>query len=254
MAKGKNVYFISDLHLGASYFADPIAKERRVVRWLDTVKDDATEIYLLGDILDYWYEYRYVAPRGFTRFFGKIAELSDSGVRITWFIGNHDIWIFDYLPNELGVEVVDGVVEKEIMGKRFYMAHGDGVGRHQFSFRLIRSIFRNRFCQFLYSAIHPRWTVAFAHRWSRSSRMSHDDGGPVEARVLAARDTIYGFTERYAEAHPEIDYFVYGHLHLVDDKPVGASARMIILGDWITHDSYACFDGENLTLHRFPGE
>ena len=123
----KKVYFLSDLHLGASYFADPRAKERAVVQWLDSIKNTAAEIYLLGDILDYWYEYRTVVPRGYVRFLGKLAELSDAGVKLHWFIGNHDIWIFDYLPSEIGVEVIDGSVEREIMGKRFFLAHGDGV-------------------------------------------------------------------------------------------------------------------------------
>lgn len=250
MAQGKNVYFISDLHLGASYFDDPIEKERRVVRWLDSVKDDAAHIYLLGDILDYWYEYRYVVPRGFTRFFGKVAQLSDAGVRFTWFIGNHDIWIFDYLPHELGVEVVDGSVTTDILGKRFYLAHGDGVGQHKLSFRIIRSIFRNRFCQFLYSAIHPRWTIPFAHRWSQSSRSSHTDAR--HAPSSKARDVIYSFTEQYAAEHPEIDFFVYGHLHIVDDRPVGSGARLVVIGDWITNDSYARFDGTTLSVHHFP--
>ena len=139
----KKVYFLSDLHLGASYFADPRAKERAVVQWLDSIKNTAAEIYLLGDILDYWYEYRTVVPRGYVRFLGKLAELSDAGVKLHWFIGNHDIWIFDYLPSEIGVEVIDGSVEREIMGKRFFLAHGDGVGRHEWSFALIRGIFRN---------------------------------------------------------------------------------------------------------------
>lgn len=178
----KKVYFLSDLHLGASYFADPRAKERAVVQWLDSIKNTAAEIYLLGDILDYWYEYRTVVPRGYVRFLGKLAELSDAGVKLHWFIGNHDIWIFDYLPSEIGVEVIDGSVEREIMGKRFFLAHGDGVGRHEWSFALIRGIFRNKFCQWLFAAVHPRWTIPFAHRWSSHSRRS--DGMQPSEKLL----------------------------------------------------------------------
>lgn len=249
MTTGKNIYFISDLHLGATYYADPIAKERRVTQWLDSVRDDASHIYLLGDILDYWYEYRYVVPRGFTRFFGKVAELADSGIKFTWFIGNHDIWIFDYLPNELGIEVIDGSVERDILGKRFFLAHGDGVGHHQRSFRVLRSIFRNHFCQRLYSAIHPRWTVPFAHRWSASSRQ---DSRKAQIDFQKAREAVLAFSQQYAGQHPEIDYFVYGHLHSLEDIPVGEKARVIILGDWISKDSFARFDGQQLTLHKFP--
>ena len=162
---GGKTYFISDLHLGASYFKDPLENERKVVRFLDSIKSDARCIYLLGDILDYWYEYKTVVPRGFTRFFGKIAELSDAGIEIHWFIGNHDIWIFDYLPHELGVQVHDGTMLTEIDGKRFFLSHGDNVGKLERSFRFLRALFRNRFCQKLYAAIHPRWTVGFVHNW-----------------------------------------------------------------------------------------
>lgn len=242
----KKIYFISDLHLGASYFKNPIEKERKVVRWLDMVKADASEIYLLGDILDYWYEYRYVVPRGYVRFLGKIAELSDAGVKIHWFIGNHDIWIFDYLPSELGIEVVDGSQIKEIMGRRFFLAHGDGVGKHSPAFAFIRSLFRNRLCQRLFASVHPRWTVPFAHGWSRHSRTSHS----MEPSENAAK-CIYEFTEKYAREHKDIDYFVYGHLHVLENRLVGDNARLIVLGDWIRLDSYAVFDGENLELKQY---
>ena len=144
----KAIYFLSDLHLGAAYITQPLEHEKRIVRVLDSIKDKAAEIYLLGDILDYWYEYSHVVPKGFVRFFGKIAELADSGIKIHWLIGNHDIWIFDYLPRELGIEVIDGILQREILGKNFFMNHGDGVGKHKLSFRIIRSIFRNKVCQF----------------------------------------------------------------------------------------------------------
>ena len=141
-----NVYFLSDLHLGTRTLThdQQLEQERRVVRWLDTIKHDATTVYLLGDILDYWYEYKYVVPRGFTRFFGKIAELTDSGVEVHWFIGNHDIWIFDYLPAELGVIVHKSPCLVSLGRYTAYLAHGDGLGRTPFSFRLIRAIFHYR--------------------------------------------------------------------------------------------------------------
>ena len=126
MQNRTKTYFLSDFHLGASYISDKHGQERRIIRFLDSIKEDAKEIYLLGDILDYWFEYRYVVPRGFVRFFGKIAELTDAGIKVHWFIGNHDIWIFDYLPNELGVDITDGSLIKVIDGKKFYLAHGDG--------------------------------------------------------------------------------------------------------------------------------
>ena len=190
MDRRRNAYFLSDLHLGARYFRSAHEAEKRAVAFLDHIKDDAAEIYLLGDVLDYWYEYRYVVPKGFVRFFGKLAELADNGVKITWLIGNHDIWIFDYLPSELGIEVADGVLEKDILGKRFFLSHGDGVGRMPLPFRFMRALFRNRFCQWLYSGIHPRWTIPFALGWSRSSRKrGAQDYAAEEGRKGAERLT-----------------------------------------------------------------
>ncbi|MDE6682505.1 MAG: UDP-2,3-diacylglucosamine diphosphatase, partial [Muribaculaceae bacterium] len=196
-------YFLSDLHLGAPYFSDSKKAEKRVVDFLDSIKGDADAIFLLGDVLDYWYEYRYVVPRGFVRFFGKLAELADSGIRIVWFIGNHDIWIFDYLPAELGIEVVDGSLVEEIDGRYFFMTHGDGVGKLKPSFRVIRSLFRNKICQKLFSGIHPRWTIPFAYRWSDHSR--HSSPLPSVADAKRMIDNITEFSKEYLSEHPEIN-------------------------------------------------
>lgn len=243
----KYTYFISDLHLGANYIKSPIDHERHVVAWLDSIKDKAKSIYLMGDILDYWYEYRYVVPRGFTRFFGKIAELTDNGIEVFWFIGNHDIWIFDYLPKELGVTVIDGSLIKEIDGKRFYLAHGDGVGKRKKSFRFIRALFRNKFAQTLFSAIHPRWTVPFAHNWSSHSRKGHQSETDLIERGKASLES---FSKKY-NSKEHIDYFVYGHIHCVEDKEIAPGCKMIILGDWIKLFSYARFDGKDMEVSVF---
>lgn len=243
-----NTYFLSDLHLGAPYFPDSREAERRVVAFLDSIKEDAEAIYLLGDILDYWYEYRYVVPRGFVRFFGKLAELVDSGIRITWIIGNHDIWIFDYLPNELGIRVADGTLTEEIYGQRVLMAHGDGVGRQPLSFRIIRSIFRSRICQFLYSAIHPRWTIPFAYSWSRHSRATGREPGQDWHPLL---DNLTAFSKEYLKSHPDIRHFVYGHLHILKQERLSPTSDLTVLGDWISHFSYAILTPEgNISTHR----
>lgn len=246
-----NTYFLSDLHLGTHSVspAERLDRERRVVRWLDTVKDDASVIYLLGDILDYWYEYKHVVPRGFTRFFGKIAELTDSGVEVHWFIGNHDIWIFDYLPSELGVIVHKSPCLVSLGRYTAYLAHGDGLGRTPFSFRIIRSVFHSRICQILYSAIHPRWTVAFAHRWSSHSRKHGND--------LPYQGEENEFLVRYAKEYrrenpsPHIDFFIFGHRHILLDLMIARDCRVLILGDWIQYFSYARFDGEQLFLEQY---
>ena len=240
----KDTYFLSDLHLGAAYITDPRAHERKVVDFLRSIKDKASAVYLLGDVLDYWYEYRTVVPRGYIRFFGVLSELVDAGVKITWLTGNHDIWLFDYLRDEIGINVVDGEVITVIDGKRFYLAHGDAVGELPTGFRIMRSLFRNKFCQTLFSAIHPRWTVPFAHRWSSHSRTT----GGSEPPFNPMEDSFVRFAEEYNRENPgqKIDCFMFGHRHIVVDEYIeNASARLIILGDWITHFTYArCSNGE----------
>ncbi len=242
------VYFLSDLHLGAPYFPDSREAELRVVRFLREIEGDAEAIYLLGDILDYWYEYRYVVPRGFVRFFGQLARMSDAGVKIVWYIGNHDIWINDYIPSELGVEVVDGWRVEEIKGEKFFLSHGDGVGRLPAGFRMIRSIFRNRFCQWMFSGIHPRWTVPFAYAWSRRSR-THC-GPRTQERLDIPWENLKKFSREYLAEHPGISWFVFGHLHQLREEEIAPACRIVELGDWITHFSYARYDGERLELKQ----
>ena len=164
------VYFLSDCHLGAGYIVDPRAQEKALAAWLDSIAADASALYLLGDIIDYWFEYRNVVPRGYTRFLGALARLADKGVEIVWLKGNHDIWMTDYLTSEIGCRIVDGLLDTHIAGRRFVMEHGDGVGRRPLAFRALRRIFRSSTARVLYAAIHPRWTVGFAHSWSRHSR------------------------------------------------------------------------------------
>lgn len=245
------VYFISDLHLGATYFPDKMQWEKRVVRFLDSIAGDADELYLLGDILDYWYEYRNVAPRGYVRFFGALTRMADRGTKIHWFIGNHDIWLFDYLRNEIGLEVVDGYEVRMIRGKKFLLTHGDGVGHLKPTFRFLRGMFRNRLCQKLYAAIHPRWTIAFAHGWSKASRRYEDhilpefEGEDKEPLVIFSKEYL-------RDVDPEIDFFVYGHRHILLDLPLNKrGCRMVILGDWIYHFSYGVFDGNEFSLKIF---
>lgn len=240
-------YFLSDLHLGAPYFKDSREAELRIVNFLDSIKHDASTIYLLGDILDYWYEYRYVVPRGFVRFFGKLAEMTDAGIRIVWLIGNHDIWIYDYLPSELGVEVIDGSITECIDGKYFFMTHGDGIGKLKPSFKLLRKLFRNKICQKLYSGIHPRWTIPFACNWSRHSRKIEGSSQEDAKRMM---NNITEFSKQYLLTHPEINFFIFGHLHLLERFEVGPQSEVIVLGDWISKFTYGVWDGSSFTLHK----
>ncbi len=242
-------YFISDLHLGAGYISDPRAQEKRIVGFLRHIAPTAKRLFLLGDILDYWWEYRDVVPRGFTRFFGALAELADSGVEIIWFKGNHDIWIFDYLPSEIGMKVHDGVMVTSLEGgATFMLEHGDGVGPRPASFRFLCSMFRCRPLQKLFAAIHPRWTVGLAHAWSAHSRKT---GGFVPPEN--AGHTLVEFAEHYnLTASPRIDYFVFGHHHTLLDQTLSDGSRLVILGDWISRFSYAVWDGKEMRLETYP--
>ncbi len=246
----KPVVFLSDLHLGAKYIADERRAEQRVVDFLRTECAGASDVYMLGDVLDYWYEYRTVVPRGYVRFFGALADLVDSGVKVHWFIGNHDIWLFDYVRDEIGVEVVDGCVTRDIQGKRFYMGHGDGVGKLSLGFKFIRSMFRNRLCQKLYASMHPRWTVPLAHAWSASNR-DYDDYSTPRFEGLADEPQAVFALDYLANVDPTVNFFVFGHRHVLADEPLSPSCRLIILGDWIEQFTYAVYDGEEMELKHF---
>lgn len=246
----KATYFISDLHLGAVYDLNSHEREKKVVAFLDSVKHDAKAIYLLGDILDYWYEYRYVVPRGHVRLFGKLAELSDSGVEITWLTGNHDIWIFDYLPEELGITVVDSATTAVIDGKEFYLAHGDRTGCDSRWFRCMQRMFRNRFLQRMFASINPRWTIPFALRWSSSSRRKPQLCADEE-RTAFALQRLVEFCRNYLELHPKTRYFLFGHLHIVARKEIADKVEMYVIGDWLSHFSYARYADGNLSLHTY---
>lgn len=241
-------YFLSDLHLGAPYFPDSKRAEKRVVEFLDSIKDDADAIFLVGDILDYWYEYKHVVPRGFVRFFGKLAELADKGIRIVWYIGNHDIWIFDYLPSELGIEVIDGYSIENLDGNKFFISHGDGIGKLKPGFKIIRSIFRNKFCQFMFASIHPRWTVPFAYNWSNHSRKAPQPTAEVSEFM---RENLKYFSEQYLRENPDIRYFIFGHLHIFENIRISDTSQIILLGEWIERCSYAKWTGSRLEMSTY---
>lgn len=254
----KKIYFASDAHLGARFHKDPLAVEKKLVRWLDSIKKDAAAVWLLGDIFDYWYEYKYVVPKGHTRFLGKLAELSDNGIEIHIFIGNHDIWMFDYLPQEIGAVIHREPLTIELLGKRFFLAHGDEVDYRSKLFRLIRAVFRNKFCQWLYAGIHPRWTFGFALGWSLSSRKSglkkETLNGNVKAYQGEAGEYLISFAKEYLKVHPDINFFVFGHRHIMLDLMLSKTSRLLIAGDWMQYFSYIEWDGESLSLNQFEIE
>lgn len=247
----KKIYFISDAHLGAQTIENPRKQEKLLVRFLETVKQDASALFLMGDILDFWFEYKKVIPRGFTRFFGKIAELTDSGIEVHWFTGNHDMWIFDYLPNELGVIVHRKPEEIALMGKHFFLAHGDGLDNRSISFRIIQTLFHNRFCQWLFSGVHPRWAIGLGHAWSKHSR----ETGKHNGYMGEEKEYLVNFAKKYLkQENPAIQYFIFGHRHIVLDLKIAPDSKVLILGDWISEFSYAVFDGNDVLIDFFESE
>lgn len=238
-------YFLSDAHLGAKYINDPRRHEQRVVSLLETMGRDAEAIYLLGDILDFWFEYHHVVPKGHIRLFGTIARLTDSGVRVYWLKGNHDMWTYSYLHDELGVEIIEDSVQTTIHGKNFFLSHGDNLGKQPRPYRIMRSVFRSPFWQRVGCSLHPSWLIPFAFRWSSHNRTRR--GEDIEKYLGDENEQQMQFAINYAAAHPEIDYFITGHRHVAIDRPVPDSrnARLICLGDFFRQFTYAEFDGNN---------
>lgn len=243
------IYFLSDCHLGAGTMDNPLEFERRVVRFLDSIEHDCEELYLLGDIIDYWFEFKHVVPRGFTRFLGKLALMSDRGVKIHWFTGNHDIWIFDYLPNEIGCQIHRKAEVMNIKGKKVFVAHGDGLGEDSKTLTFMQRFFRNRLCQKMFSWIHPDITTGLAHYWSKKSRLN---GNKFPDYMGEQKEHLVQYAKREMQQGNNYDYFIFGHRHIMLDLMLSRSTRIVILGDWINHFSYAMMDDQgNLSLEQF---
>ena len=221
-------------------------REKKVVQWLESIYREASEIYLLGDTFDYWYEYRKVIPKGFTRFLGKIAEITDAGVKVNMFTGNHDVWIFDYLPKEIGVEVFRQPVVREYGGRKFYIAHGDGLGPGQLGFKLLKRLFTSKTAQWVFSRFHPNASFSFAHRWSKKSR--HAKGVSIDFLGMDKEYLVMHAMEKLKEE--KYDYFIFGHRHLSLEIELNNESKLFYLGDWIENFSYAVFDGNSLTLKK----
>ncbi|MBP5690898.1 MAG: UDP-2,3-diacylglucosamine diphosphatase [Bacteroidaceae bacterium] len=246
----KNVYFISDAHLGSWALEHRRMQERRLVRFLDDIKDKAQAVYMLGDMFDYWYEYKYVVPKGYTRFLGKVSELTDMGVEVHYFIGNHDIWMYGYLEQECGVILHKEPMTLEIMGKEFFLAHGDGMGDPSRTFRFMRGLFRNKFCQFLFSLLPTRWSMPLGMSWAKKSMEDHRLAG-VDKYLGEDMEFQVVYAKNYLKTHPNINYFIFGHRHIELDLMLTHSCRLMIIGDWISQFTYVVFDGKSLTMNNY---
>lgn len=243
----KKVYFLSDIHLGAKSHSDSHETERKLCRFLDMAKKDAKAIFLVGDIFDYWFEYKNVVPRGFTRTLGKISELTDYGIDVHFFIGNHDIWLTDYLQKECGMIIHKEPLKTAIFGKTIFIAHGDGLGEKSKSFNFLRKVFHSKMLRVPFAAIHPRWTISLAHAWSAHSRIN----GEIAGFMGEDKEFLIQYAKEESSKQPDIDCFIFGHRHIMLDFKINDKVNVVHLGDWISFFSYAVLDKEGIRLEVF---
>ena len=228
-------------------------REKKLVKWLEFVSKDALEIHLLGDLFDFWFEFKKVVPRGHVRVLGKIAELSDRGITIKLYTGNHDMWIFDYLPSELGVELIREPVIRQFGGQRFFLGHGDGLGPGDHGYKFIKKVFSFKFFQWIFARLHPNFSLGMANYFSSRSKKSNKKRVKEPNHFLGVeREQLIQFClEKSKTEH--FDYFIFGHRHLLIDHPINERCRYINLGDWYSKCHYAEFDGKTVLLKEFEG-
>lgn len=242
-----HIYFASDFHLGIPNFEKSREREDRIVRWLESIQGEATELYLMGDLFDFWFEYKYVAPKGYIRLLGKLAEFTDSGIKVHLFTGNHDMWMFGYLEKEIGIKIYHKPETREFDNVRLYLAHGDGLGPGDGTYKIIKKIFRNRFFQWCYARLHPNLAFLIANTLSRRSRKANYDAD--NKYYGDDKEWLFQYCKKLLQEE-SYDYMVFGHRHLPLDKTINNS-RYINLGDWIKFNTYGYFDGKNFELKEF---
>lgn len=242
------IYFASDFHLGAPSYEASREREQRIVEWMDSIFHDCKELYLVGDLFDFWFEYKKAIPKGFVRLQGKIAQFSDAGISVHVFTGNHDMWMFDYLPQELGVELHRKPIRKTYNGKEFLIGHGDGLGPGDHGYKFIKKVFASPLAQWLFARLHPNFGISLADFWSGKSRAANQEND--EKFLGEENEWLAIYCKEYLKKE-HIDYFIFGHRHLPLDLKVGENSRYLNLGEWINYQTYAVFDGEELKLEEW---
>jgi UDP-2,3-diacylglucosamine hydrolase len=248
---GKNIYFLSDFHLGAPNAAASLQREKKIVGFLNGIKENTAALFIVGDLFDFWYEYKKVVPRGYVRMLGKLAEFTDSGIPVHFFVGNHDMWMRDYFQKELNVPVYFGPKEFQFNDKTFYIGHGDGLGPGDSGYKALKKLFRNPICQSLFGLVPPRIGIGLADYFSRKSRAAT---GTSEEHFLGEdREWLITHCKTVLQ-QKKIDYFVFGHRHLPIDYRLSAESRYINLGDWVQYFTYAVFNEAGMQLKTSGGD
>jgi UDP-2,3-diacylglucosamine hydrolase len=245
---GKKIYFLSDFHLGAPDCNSSLEREKKIVRFLDSIKSHAASIFIVGDMFDFWFEYKHVTPKGYSRLLGKLAEITDSGIPIHFFVGNHDMWMHGYFQAEMNIPVYFEPQTFEWNGKKFFIGHGDGLGPGDHGYKMLKKVFRNPVSQFLFGLLHPSIGIGLANFFSRKSRKKTGTGDEVflgedkEWLIIYSKEVL---------THTHFDYFIFGHRHLPLDIKLNENSHYINLGDWIKYFTYAEFDGEKTELKSY---
>jgi len=250
--KSIKVYFASDFHLGIPDYASSLLREKKIVDWMEMVSKDASEIFLMGDIFDFWFEYKTVIPKGYVRLLGKIAELTDRGIPIHLFRGNHDVWAFDYLEKETGMHLHRKLVVKRFEGRKLFLAHGDGLGPGDSGYKFLKKVFEFKLNQFLFKWIHPDIGARMGLYFSKKSRLANiAQEGKKESEIEQQDEMLYQYAKRKVIERPELDYLVFGHRHIPMQLKVSEKAEVVILGDWISHFSYGVLEGGKMSIQYF---
>lgn len=244
---GKKAYFASDFHLGVPSYKKSLVREKKIIRWLDLAQKDAQVIFLVGDLFDFWFEYKTVAPKGYTRFLGKLAEISDKGIELVIFTGNHDLWMFGYLEKELEAKIIYEPIDIQIDQLSILLGHGDGLGPHDKGYKRLKKIFTNPFFQWCFHRLHPNFGIGLANFWSRKSRAQ---GHEKEQTFLGEDEWLWNYA-KYKEVQQHRDLYIFGHRHLPLDLPVTSSSRYINLGEWISHFTYGELSDNIFELKKF---
>ena len=251
------IYFVSDQHFGTPIREESAQREALFIKWLEQIRGDAEALYMMGDLFDFWFEYKTVVQKGYVRLFGKLAEMVDSGIPVYYFRGNHDIWAFDYLEAEVGLKLCRKPIVETLKGKRFYLAHGDGLGKGDGGYKFIQRIFESRFNQWWFRWIHPDVSNRLAWFWAGKSRSSnhkknkkHIEKKGITINEISVKDRLTNYCKEILKTE-QIDYFVFGHYHQPIEHDITPETRIFTIGDWFHYFSYGVFDGEKFELKRY---
>jgi UDP-2,3-diacylglucosamine hydrolase len=249
--QGKKIFFASDFHLGVPDAKSSLEREKLIVKWLDSIKTEAHTIFLLGDIFDFWFEYKHAIPKGFIRLQGKLAELTDAGIPVTFFTGNHDMWMFDYFPKELGIPIYRKPQTLRVGAQTLMIGHGDGLGPGDRTYKFLKKFFDSRLCQWLFARIHPNLGIGIASYWSRKSRISNMKR---EEKFQGEEGEFLWTYCNEVESKQHYDFYVFGHRHLPLELKIGKNSKYINLGEWVNFNSYAEYDGKQVVLKTFTAQ